>query len=123
VVIVLDRVERSLLPDALAISALTLAELSAGPYAARSAKQRAQRQDLLQRVEAKLESIEFDAGCARAFGSIYASVREAGRKARGARAVDLMIAATALAHRLPLYTLNAVDLRGIEELVEIVDLS
>jgi predicted nucleic acid-binding protein len=37
--------------------------------------------------------------------------------------VDLMIAATARAHELPLYTLNASDLRGLGDLVEIVDLS
>jgi predicted nucleic acid-binding protein len=123
VVLALEVVDRSRLPEALAISAVTLAELSSGPCAAKSATERARRQDRLQRVESRLESIEFDAGCARAFGSIYAAVREAGRKARGARVADLMIAATALAHRLPLYTLNAADLRGLEDLIEVVDLS
>jgi predicted nucleic acid-binding protein len=44
----------------------------------------------------------------------------AGRKARGARAVDLLIAATALSVDLPLYTRNGDDFRGIEQLVEIV---
>ncbi len=34
-----------------------------------------------------------------------------------------MIAATALAYDLPLYTLNAKDLRGLEDLIEIVDVS
>lgn len=46
-----------------------------------------------------------------------------GRKPRGARAVDLMIAATALAHGLPLYTRNAKDLQGLDDLIEIVDVS
>jgi predicted nucleic acid-binding protein len=44
-----------------------------------------------------------------------------GRKARGSRTVDLMIASTALAWDLPLYTLNVKDLRGLEGLIEIVD--
>jgi len=122
VAVVLETVDRSRLPDTLAISALTLAELSCGPYAAKSAAERARRQDHLQRIEANLEGIEFDAECARAFGPVYSAVREAGRKARGARVVDLMIAATALAQRLPLYTLNATDLRGAEKLIEVVDL-
>jgi predicted nucleic acid-binding protein len=32
-----------------------------------------------------------------------------------------MIAATALVHEIPLYTLNAKDLHGLEGLIEIVD--
>jgi hypothetical protein len=66
--------------------------------------------------------LPFDGGCAHAFGVIYASVLAVGRKPRGSRQVDLMIAATALAHGLPLYTLNAADLRGLDQLIEIVDL-
>jgi len=59
----------------------------------------------------------------RAYGLVYAAVHRRGRKARGGRAVDLMIAATALAHDLPLYTRNAKDLQGLEELIKIVDVS
>jgi predicted nucleic acid-binding protein len=114
--------DRSRLPDALAISALTLAELSSGPFAAKSPTEKARRQDHLQRIEAKLECLEFDSECSRAFGPVYSAVREIGRKARGARVLDLMIAATALAHGLPLYTLNARDLHGLDDLIEIVGL-
>lgn len=97
-------------------------ELTGGPYAAESASKKARRQDHLQRVEANLECLEFDAHCARAYGPIYSAVVDVGRKPRGPRIVDLMIAATALAHALPLYTLNAGDLRGLDDLIEIVDL-
>jgi predicted nucleic acid-binding protein len=76
VAVVLETVDRSRLPDTLAISALTLAELSSGPNAAKSAAERARRQDYLQRIEANLEGIEFDAECARAFGPVYSAVRE-----------------------------------------------
>ena len=75
----------------------------------------------LQRYEAEVESLPFDPNCARAYGRVYAAVQNLGRKARGSRIVDLMIAATALAHGLPLYTLNPKDLRGLEDLIEIVD--
>lgn len=122
VAVVLEAIDRSRLPAEIAISALTLAELSAGPYVASSESDRARRQDHLQRIEAGIECLDFDAACARAYARVFSATQEIGRKPRGARAVDLMIAATARAHELPLFTLNASDLRGLEELVEIVDL-
>ncbi len=69
-----------------------------------------------------MEALPFDSECSRAMGHIAAATAALGRKARGSRVVDLMIAATALSYRLPLYTLNAADLRGLDDLVEIVDL-
>ena len=122
VAVALETLDLSPLPAELAISALTLAELTAGPYAAGSSAERSRRQEHLQRIEASLESLEFDSACARAYGRIHAATAEVGRKARGPRAVDLMIAATARAHEMPLYTLNAADLLGLEDLVEVVDL-
>lgn len=123
VVIGVDEVDPALLPAAISISTLTLAELTSGPLAAVDDFERARRQNRLQRFEAGVEALAFDSRCARAFGGIYSAITTTGRKARGARAVDLMIAATALAYRLPIYTLNAKDLRGLEDLLEIVDLS
>lgn len=120
VVIELDTVDAASLPDELAISAITLAELTAGPHATDDAQERARRQERLQRTEAIFEPLPFDAAAARAYGRIYAAVSAAERKARGRRAVDLLIAAVALSARLPLYTCNAEDLAGLAELVEIV---
>lgn len=122
VVIGIDEVDPDRLPAKLAISSLTLAELTAGPHAVSEEMERARCQHRLQRFDAGVESIPFDAACARAYGPVYVAVVALGRKARGARAVDLMIAATALAHRIPLYTLNARDLSGLEGLIEIVDI-
>ncbi|MBA3864834.1 MAG: type II toxin-antitoxin system VapC family toxin [Solirubrobacterales bacterium] len=122
VAIELESIELTRLPKISAISSLTLAELSAGPHAATSPRERARRQDNLQKIESMLQALPFDSRCARAYGSVYALVASAGRKPHGSRAVDLMIAATALANDLPLYTLNASDLRGLEGLVEVVDL-
>jgi predicted nucleic acid-binding protein len=123
VVVDLEKVDPARLPADLAISALTLAEVACGPHATTDEVERARRQSHLQQVEASFESLPFDSICGRAFGQVYAAVACIGRKARGPRKVDLMIAATALANQLPLYTFNATDLRGLEDLIEIVDLN
>jgi predicted nucleic acid-binding protein len=109
------------LPAETSISTLSLAELAAGPHAAADSAERGRRQERLQVIEAMYDPLPFDAACARAYGRVYAAIAETGRKARGRRAVDLLIAATAAAHDLPLYTLNAADLQGLEPLLEIVD--
>ena len=119
VVIDLDRIDRAELPGELAISAVTLAELAAGPHAATNDAERARRQDRLQRTEATFEPLPLDAGAARAFGRVYAAVAARGRKARGRRALDLLIAATALGANLPLYTRNPDDFKALEGLLEI----
>lgn len=110
-------------PAEVAISALTLGELATGPHAASDELTRARRQSHLQFIETNLEALPFESSCARAYGILYAVVHQMGRKPRGGRAVDLMIAATALAHDLPLYTRNAKDLHGLDKLIEIVDVS
>jgi predicted nucleic acid-binding protein len=120
VVIDLDRLAGADLPAEVAISAITLAELAAGPHATRDPEERAARQERLQRVEATFDPLPFDDHAARAYGRIYAAVVAGGRKARGARALDLQIASIALANGLPLYTRNPQDLRAAEHLIEIV---
>jgi predicted nucleic acid-binding protein len=107
----------------IAVSALTLAELATGPHTVHHELGRARRQRHLEDVERSFETVPFDSRCARAYGHVYASVVSIGRKPRGPRIVDLMIAATALAHDLPLYTRNAKDLRGLGDLLEIIDVS
>lgn len=109
VVIALEHVAAEQLPEEPAISALTLAELAAGPLATDDEGERARRQDRLQRVETLLDPLPFDAPAARAYGRVYAATRAADRKPRGARAIDLMIAAVALANDLPLFTRNPGD--------------
>ncbi len=120
VVIDLDVLDAGLLPEQLAISALTLAELAAGPHATEDPDERARRQDRLQRAEAVFDPIPFDHDAARAYGRVYAAVAASGRKARGPRAVDLLIAATALAAGIPLCTRNPADLVGISDLVQVI---
>lgn len=119
VVICLDRIDERDLPTELAISAVTLAELAAGPLATDDPRERSRRQDRLQRTEATFDPLPFDVGAARAYGRIYASVVAGGSKARGRRAVDLLIAATALASGLALYTCNPDDFAGLPD-IEVV---
>ena len=119
VVIDLDELAAFQLPIEVAVSAITMAELAAGPHATTDPDVRGRRQDRLQRAEAAFDPLPFDADAARAYGRIFAAVAAAGRKARGARAVDLLIAATALAQELPLYTRNGGDFTGLDGLIDI----
>jgi predicted nucleic acid-binding protein len=120
VVIDLERIDPDDLPIEVAISTVTLAELAAGPHATVDQAERARRQDRLQRAEATFDPLPVDGGVARAYGRVYAAVAEAGRKARGRRAFDLLIAATAVAAELPLCTRNPDDFEGLDNLLEVV---
>lgn len=108
------------LPQEAAVTAITMAELAAGPHATTDPAERARRQDRLQRTEAAFDPLPFDANAARAYGRVFAAVAASGRKARGPRTVDLLIAATALANGLPIFTRNEHDLRGLEGLVDVI---
>jgi predicted nucleic acid-binding protein len=120
VVIDLEHIAVGQLPTEVAISSITMAELAAGPHATRDPAERARRQDRLQRTEAAFDPLPFDVDCARAFGRVCAAVAASGRKTRGARAVDLLVAATACAADLPLYTRSPDDFRALHGLVRIV---
>lgn len=114
-------IDLAALPEEMAISAVTLAELSSGVHlVSRDATgERAKRLEVLQRVEHEFDPIPFGAEAARAFGRLTAAVRDAGRTPRRRTAV-LMIAAVAAAEDLPLYTANLQDFRGLEEIVDLV---
>ncbi|SMQ16383.1 hypothetical protein SAMN06272771_2745 [Streptomyces sp. Ag82_O1-12] len=115
------------LPAEMAISAITLAELSAGPHQVRGGEQsdygehaeRARRMDVLQRAENEFDPIPFDVEAARIYGRICAAVVSTGRKPRR-RVADLMIAAVAAAEGLPLFTTNPDDFKGLDDLITIV---
>ncbi|HET9345786.1 MAG TPA: type II toxin-antitoxin system VapC family toxin [Candidatus Limnocylindrales bacterium] len=111
--ILLGRItDASVLPDRPLISAITLAELSVGPLVATDEAERAARLAHLQQAEADFDPLPFDVDAARAFGQVAASLRRAGRKP-AARTYDAMIAATAIANGLPLFTCNPSDFDGI----------
>ena len=110
-----DITDSSVLPPEPLITTVTLAELSAGPLVARDERERAARQAHLQQAEADFDPLPFDRASARAFGQVAASLRRSGRKT-AARAYDALIAATAIAHGLPVYTCNPADFEGIDGL-------
>jgi predicted nucleic acid-binding protein len=115
-VIMLGRLDDpAVLPDEPLITAITLAELTVGPLVATTDQERAARQAHLQQAESDFDALPFDASAARAFGRVAASLRQSGRKTT-ARSYDAMIAATALAHALPVYTCNPGDFAGIDGL-------
>jgi predicted nucleic acid-binding protein len=107
------------LPDRIAISAITAAELTAGPHLAATPGEAAKRQERLQEVEANIEPLRFDGKAVRSYGLVVAAVVREGRKPRS-RFADLLIAATAHANNLDLYTRNADDFTGLDGLVRVV---
>lgn len=118
VVIDLASIDDGLLPDESAITAITLAELAAGPHATDDAIERSIRQERLQWAEATFDAVPFDIAAARSYGRIYALVRAA-RQPRG-RLADLMIASIAAAHHLPLYTRNPSDFTGLHSMIAVI---
>jgi len=106
------------LPNELVISAVTLAELSAGPHHTDDPAERARRLNVLQHAEATFDPLPFDAEAARAYGMICAAVLGTGRKPRR-RLADLMIASVATVNGLPLYTTNPDDFVGLADLVDV----
>lgn len=119
VVLALGHLAVEELPQQGAISALTLAELAAGPAATADPHQRAERQARLQTAEAAFDVLAFDAACARAWPRVYTATMTSSRKPRRSRAVDLMIVTTALANGLPFYTANPDDVMHLAELIAV----
>jgi predicted nucleic acid-binding protein len=120
VIIDLELLSPDDLPAEVAVSAVTMAELVTGPAATSDPQERARRIALIQHAEDTFDQLPFDVPVARVYGRIYAAVIAAGRKARGRRAMDLLIAATALSNKLPLYTHNVADYAGLASLIEVV---
>lgn len=115
VVIALAEVNAQDLPETPVISAITLAELSVGPVVAQDDTERQRRQLVLQVTESSFDPLPFDAACARRFAQVAGHLRRSGRTSR-ARALDALIASTALAHDLPLFTTHSKDFQGIPDL-------
>ena len=121
VVIDHDLIDSALLPDESAISAVTLAELAAGPHATENKDERARRQDRLQWATATWDPLPFDAESARMYGRIFAAARASGQSSR-ARLADLLIASTAAANGLPLFTRNPTDFDALKRILRIISI-
>lgn len=121
VVIDHDVIDSALLPEESAISAVTLAELAAGPHATENKDERARRQDRLQWATATWDPLPFDAESARMYGRMFAAARTAGQSSR-ARLADLLIASTAAANGLPLYTRNPSDFEPLKRILKVISI-
>jgi len=119
VVIDHDLIDSKSLPDESAISAITLAELAAGPHATEDKDERARRQDRLHWATATWDPMPFDAEAARLYGRMFAASRAAKQSSRS-RLADLLIASTAAANSLPLYTRNPADFTAVKQIVKII---
>ena len=114
-----DRITVEQLPDESAITAVTLAELAAGPHASENKDERARRQDRLHWATATWDPLPFDAESARMYGRVFAAARAAGQSSR-ARLADLLIASTAAANGLPLFTRNPSDFAALKRILKVV---
>jgi predicted nucleic acid-binding protein len=114
-----DQIIADQLPDESAITAVTLAELAAGPHATEDKDERARRQDRLQWATATWDPLPFDADSARIYGRVFAAARAAGQSSR-TRLADLLIASTAAANGLPLYTRNPTDFAALKRILKVV---
>jgi predicted nucleic acid-binding protein len=119
VVIDHDVIDPAGLPDESAIAAITLAELAAGPHATDDPDERARRQDRLQWATSTWEPLPFDGDAARLYGRMFAAARAARQTSRS-RLADLLIAATAAASGLPVYTRNPSDFDALMAIVKVV---
>jgi len=119
VVIDLDVIDPERLPEESAIAAVTLAELAAGPHATDDPDERARRQDRLQWATSTWAPLPFDSDAARHYGRLYAAARAAKQTSRS-RLADLLIAATAAAAGLPVYTRNPSDFEAFKSIIDVV---
>jgi predicted nucleic acid-binding protein len=92
------------LPDELAISVISLAELHLGVLMADDPDVRAVRLATVTSVEREMDALPIDGAVAQAFARIVSEARRAGRRPT---ALDALIAATAVAHDLTIYTQDA----------------
>jgi predicted nucleic acid-binding protein len=106
------------LPEEAAISVATLAELHTGVLLASTRDARLARARFVRQVEALYQALVIDADTARTYAHLADASRSGGRSPRR-RVMDLWIAATAVRHRLPLYTRNAKDFAGLTALIPI----
>ena len=121
VVIDLHSIDPRVLPQELSISVITMTELVTGPLATTDPRERARRQDVLQRIESLVDPVPFDLTCVRAYGHVVAAALSSGKRRTRVRSNDLLIAATAAALGVPLYTRNPKDFSDLSSVIEVID--
>ncbi|RSD20359.1 type II toxin-antitoxin system VapC family toxin [Amycolatopsis eburnea] len=116
----LNLLEPAQLPKVTELTAISMAELHQGVVVAKDSALRASRTEKLGAAITDFSPLPFDGDAATRYGTFVAMVLATGRDPRP-RKMDLMIAAIASVRGLPLYTRNAKDFRGLESLLEVVE--
>lgn len=106
------------LPDEAAISVITLTELHFGVLVARNDEARRDRLRRVTEVESRMQALPVSDAVARSYATLAHVVVTKGGKPR-VRAMDLLVAATAHAHQVPVYTRNRTDFAPLEEVMEV----
>jgi toxin FitB len=107
------------IPGELAISVVSLAELQFGVLVAKDDATRGIRLNRLSAIQRRFDALPVDDAIADSYAQLAARVVQIGRQPRG-RIMHLLIAATAHAHNATVYTRNADDLAGLDDLISIV---
>ncbi|WP_374204079.1 type II toxin-antitoxin system VapC family toxin [Streptomyces sp. HPF1205] len=115
----LDLLDPGRLPAVPELTAITLAELQQGVAAAKDPAVRAARMEKLGAAVADFDPLSFDGDAAARYGTLVALTLAAGRLPKPRR-LDLMIAAIASVHGLPLFTRNPDDFKGLDSAVTVV---
>ncbi|MGP4019880.1 type II toxin-antitoxin system VapC family toxin [Saccharopolyspora sp. 5N708] len=114
----LELLDRAVLPAQSELTSVSLAELHQGVAMARDPVVRAARLEMLGAAIVEFDPLPFDGEAAARYGTLVALTLAANRNPRPRR-VDLMIAAVASAHGLPLFTRNADDFKGLESMITV----
>jgi len=101
------------------VSALTLAELAYGIPLAPDPLEATRRAQVYARVKTWVTPVPFDLAAADKYGELVGLVRATGRSPR-LRRLDLMIAATAAALGVPLFTSDRTAFAGLDSMVNII---
>lgn len=115
-----DDIPESILPVVSQVCAITVTELMLGVHMAKTPPERAARITKLLAVSSSFDPLPFEERATDAFNALVGFTVAAGRNPKP-RKNDLMIAATAVANRLPLYTANVEDFKGLESMLDVVE--
>lgn len=113
-------IDAEMLPDIPELTVISMTELHQGVAMAKTAASRAARIERLNSAVEDFDPLPYGSEAASRFGTLATLTLERGRSPKPRR-LDLMIAAIASVHQLPLYTRNPADFKGLESQLRVVE--